>query len=58
MSNLTANGIKFNFHNFDDWIEYVKLKADILGLNSALFVDEPAKPIDTTLEAEKMLWEN
>ena len=25
ISNVTANGIKFNGQNYDDWIEYVKL---------------------------------
>ena len=33
ISNVTANGIKFNGQNYDDWIEYVKLNAGILGLD-------------------------
>ena len=27
ISNVTANGIKFNGQNYDEWIEYVKLNA-------------------------------
>ena len=41
ISNVTANGIKFNGQNYDDWIEYVKLNACLLGLDSALVMDEP-----------------
>ena len=37
---MTANGIKFNGQNYDDWIEYVKLNAGLLGLDSALVMDE------------------
>ena len=44
ISNVTANGIKFNGQNYDDWIEYVKLHAGLLGLDSALVMDEPTKP--------------
>ena len=55
---MTANGIKFNGHNYDDWIEYVKLNAGLLGLDSALVMDEPTKPTDTSLEADKKMWEN
>ncbi|KAK8640558.1 hypothetical protein V6N13_008310 [Hibiscus sabdariffa] len=58
MSNMTANGIKFNGQNYDDWIEYVKLNAGLLGLDSALVMDEPTKPTDTSSEADKKLWEN
>ena len=36
ISNVNANGIKFNGQNYDDWIEYVKLNAALLGLDSAL----------------------
>ena len=46
MSNVVANGIKFNGQNYDDWIEYVKLNVGLLGLDSALVMDEPAK-LDT-----------
>ena len=55
MSNVVANGIKFNGQNYDDWIEYVKLNAGLLGLDSALVMDEPAKPTDTSSEADKKL---
>ena len=41
ISNVTANGIKFNGQNYDDWIEYVKLNVGLLGLDSALVMDEP-----------------
>ena len=58
ISNVTANGIKFNGQNYDDWIEYVKLNAGLLGLDSALVMDEPTKPTDTSLEADKKMWEN
>ncbi len=58
VSTLANNGIKFNGHNYDDWIEYVKLNAGILGLDSALYVDEPDVPIDTSTDAERQLWEN
>ena len=37
ISNLTANGIKFNGQNYDDWIEYVKLNAGLLGLHYKKF---------------------
>ena len=33
ISNMTANGIKINGHNYDNWIEYVKLNAGLLGLD-------------------------
>ena len=55
---MTANGIKFNGQNYDDWIEYVKLNAGLLGLDSALVMDEPTKPTDTSLEVDKKMWEN
>ena len=55
ISNVTANGIKFNGQNYDDWIEYVKLNAGLLGLDSALVMDEPTKPTNTSLEADKPL---
>ena len=58
ISNVTANGIKLNGQNYDDWIEYVKLNAGLLGLDSALVMDEPTKPTDTSLEADKKMWEN
>ena len=58
ISNVTANGIKFNGQNYDDWIEYFKLNAGLLGLDSALVMDEPTKPTDTSLEADKKMWEN
>ena len=58
ISNVTANGIKFNGQNYDDWIEYVKLNAGLLGLDSALVMDEPTKPTDTSLEADKKMWES
>ncbi|KAK8670877.1 hypothetical protein V6N13_037490 [Hibiscus sabdariffa] len=58
MSNMTANGIKFNGQNYEDWIEYVKLNVGLLGLDSALVMDEPTKPTDTSSEADKKLWEN
>ena len=58
ISNVTANGIKFNGQNYDDWIEYVKLNAGLLGLDSALVMNEPTKPTDTSLEADKKMWEN
>ena len=58
ISNVTANGIKFNGQNYDDWIEYVKLNAGLLGLDSALVMDEPTKPTDTSLEVDKKIWEN
>ncbi|KAK9006548.1 hypothetical protein V6N11_018885 [Hibiscus sabdariffa] len=41
---MIANGIKFNGSNYDDWIEYVKLNANLLELDSALVMDEPTKP--------------
>ena len=58
ISNVTANGIKFNGQNYDDWIEYVKLNAGLLGLDSALVMDEPTKPTGTSLKADKKMWEN
>ncbi|KAK9017626.1 hypothetical protein V6N11_080102 [Hibiscus sabdariffa] len=62
MSNMTSNGIKFNGQNYNDWIEYVKLNAGLLGLDSALVMDEPTKPTDTSSEAsseaDKKLWQN
>ena len=56
MSTLAAGGMKFNGHNYDDWIEYVKLNAGIMGLDQALIMDEPAKPTDTSSDADKDLW--
>ena len=58
ISKVTVNGIKFNGQNYDDWIEYVKLNAGLLGLDSTLVMDEPTKPTDTSLEADKKIWEN
>ncbi|KAK8533133.1 hypothetical protein V6N12_076413 [Hibiscus sabdariffa] len=58
ISNMNANDIKFNGQNYDDWVEYVKLNVGLLGFDSALVLDEPTKPIDTSLEADKKLWEN
>ena len=39
ISNVTANGIKFNGQNYDDWIKYVKLNVGLSGLDSALVID-------------------
>ncbi|KAE8707246.1 hypothetical protein F3Y22_tig00110384pilonHSYRG00078 [Hibiscus syriacus] len=57
-ANMTTNGIKFNGQIYDDWIEYVKLNVELLGLNLALVMDEPTKLIDTSMKADKKLWEN
>ena len=56
MSNMTPSGIKFNGQNYDDWIEYVKLNVGLLGLDSALVIDELTKLTDTSLEVDKNLW--
>ncbi|KAE8665748.1 hypothetical protein F3Y22_tig00112530pilonHSYRG00240 [Hibiscus syriacus] len=44
--------------NCDDWIEYVKLNAGLLGLDLAIVMNEPTKLTDTSPEADKKLWEN
>ena len=54
---MASTGMKYNGHNYDDWIEYVKLNAGILGLDSALIMDEPAKPTETSEESVREVWE-
>ncbi len=56
VSTMASTGMKYNGHNYDDWIEYVKLNAGILGLDSALIMDEPAKPTDTSEESVREVW--
>lgn len=56
--NVTATGIKFNGQNYDDWVDCIKLHADVLGLDTILVTEtKPAEPTPTTIEAERKLWQ-